>query len=291
MNNSGLISRIDLSIIIISFNTAELLRACLQSIYNHVSGLNFEVIVVDNASNDDSVRIVREEFPEAVLIENEDNTGYARAINQGVEKAHGGFCAVMNSDTELTEDVISPAVEYIKTHSHTGAVGCMLIFPDGRPQRSFFKFPTLCGRLAYFTGVNRLINAESVTSRMQIRLKRKKKEVKSRNDIEVEVICGAFFVVNREVLRSIGGFDPDYFLYHEEADAFYRLHKSRYRNVILSNLALVHHGRHGETPDNPAVYYHRNRSLLLYFHKNRSRISLWMLICMNVFFIVLKLNQ
>jgi len=113
--------------------------------------------------------------------------------------------------------------------------------------------------------------------------------VKRRGYIDVEVICGAFFVVNRDVLISIGGFDPDYFLYQEEADAFYRLRNAGYRNVILSNLTLVHHGRHIETADNPKVYYHRNRSLLLYFHKNRSRLSLWMLICMNIFFLVLKI--
>lgn len=272
-------SKVDLSFIIVSFNTAEMLRACLQSIYNHVSIPGFEVIVVDNASTDDSVRIVREEFPQAALIENKDNIGYSRAINQGIEKARGEFCAVMNSDIEFTGDIISPAVEYIKTHSNTGAVGCMLVFPDGRPQRSFFKFPTLRGRLAYFTGINRLVNAEFI----------KKRRIKRSEDIEVEVISGAFFVVNRKVLLSIGGFDPDYFLYQEEADAFYRLRKAGYRNVILSNFTLVHHGRHGETADNPVVYFHRNRSLLLYFRKNRSRASLWMLICMNVFFLVLKL--
>lgn len=273
-------SSVDFSVIIVNYNSDNLLKRCLESIYEFVKVVTFEIIVIDNASTDDSIKTVKNDYSQVLIVENPENTGYSHAVNCGLERANGTYCVIMNPDTELTSDIFSPVYRFFQSNTNIGAVGAIQIFSDGAAQRSFFRFPSLLGRIAYFTGINRIVNAESL----------KKYKAKDTGDghIYVDVVGGAFLIVNREIMVSIGGFDPDYFLYHEEADFCYRLNKAGFQNVIIPGLKIVHHGKNDETPDNPLVYHHRNRSLLIYFYKNHTRLSLWLLLSMNIFFLALK---
>ncbi len=273
-------NKVNLSVIIISYNSPRLLNACLSSLYSNTSVHSLEILVVDNASSDDNVDMVRQKFPNVILIENDENFGYARAINKGFEQSCGEYCAVMNLDTELTQDIFPHLIEFAKTSPDPGIIGCSHRFADGSPQRSYFYFPSLIGRIAYFTGLNRLINIEILPKRTY--------DTNGMKAIEVAVVCGAFFILNRETFRKIGGFDPDYFLYHEEADLCFRLQKAGFKNCVLPDLMLIHHGKHDEATDDPAVFFHRNRSLLIYFYKNRSRISLWSLLKLNAVFYAVR---
>jgi len=257
-----------------------MLKICLDSINEFIHDTAYEIIVVDNASTDDSVSIVKNEYPQAIIVENPKNSGYSQAINLGLERANGASCAIMNPDTELTTDIFTPISRFIQSHSNIGAVGAIQIFADGTAQRSYFRFPSLLGRIAYFTGINKLINAES--------FRKNQTKHKENDHKKVDVVGGAFLVINREIMVTMGGFDPDYFLYHEEADFCFRLNKAGFQNIILQELQIIHHGKNEESPDNALVYHHRNRSLLIYFYKNHTRISLWALMCMNIFFLGLK---
>ncbi|MFC1553419.1 glycosyltransferase family 2 protein [candidate division KSB1 bacterium] len=273
-------SQIEISTIIVSYNNPEYLRKCIGSLNTFLPGSGSEIIVVDNNSSDNNVKVVKNEFPDVLLIENSENTGYSQAINQGLEAARGIFCAIMNSDVEFTSDVFTPIMDYIRNNDKTGIAGCTLEFPDGSPQRSYYRFPSFLSRLAYFTGINKIINAESLT---KISSSEIDNEV-----VPVDVVCGAFFIVERETLQSIDGFDPDYFLYFEEVDACYRLHQKGYNNVIFPFLKVIHYGRHYETPDNQIVYFQRNRSLLIYYFKNFSRFRFYSLWKLNIVFLSLK---
>jgi GT2 family glycosyltransferase len=273
-------NKVDLSVIIISYNSLRLLRACLSSLYSNTGVHSREIIVVDNASSDDTLGMVRREFPDVILIEESENLGYARAINKGVEQSCGEYCAVMNADTELNQDIFSHLMEFAKTAPDPGIIGCGLRFSDGSPQRSYFGFPTLYGRIAYFTGLNRLINAEILPKRTF--------DTQGLKAIEVDVVCGAFFMMNRETFNKIGGFEPDYFLYHEEADLCFRLQKAGFKNWVLPDITLIHHGKHDETTGNPDVFFHRNRSLLIYFYKNLSRLSLWSFLKLNAVYYTVR---
>lgn len=271
---------VDLSVVIISYNSADFLRECLNSLYSFIKDVTFEIIVVDNASTDGTIELVRKEFENVIIVENRENTGYSAAINHGIERAKGEYCAIMNPDTRLTSNVFDPLLNYLKTNPKSGVVGCSLKFADGRSQRSYFRFPSLLGRLAYHTGINRLVNAESIN--------RATTPEDLSTPVNVEVVSGAFFTVKREIILSVGGFDTDYFLYHEEADLCFRLQKAGYQNALFPGLSLIHHGWNTESPKNALVYFHRNRSLLLFFYKNRSRIALWVLMKMNILFLLLR---
>ncbi|MFC1730812.1 glycosyltransferase family 2 protein [candidate division KSB1 bacterium] len=252
----------ELSIIIVSYNAADFLIKCIRSVYRYVSSLSYEIIVVDNASKDGSLEKVEAEFPETVRIRNSENLGYARAINCGFENAQGEFCAVMNQDTELKSDVFTPLTALFGGDPRIGAAGCRQISSDGTPRRSYFAFPSLKGRIAYYSGLTRILNRETLH-----RFER------SGAAVSVEVIGGAFMLFRSSVIRLLNGFDPDYFLYQEEADVCKRLRKLSLRSIIVNDLQIIHHGDHRETPDNPFVFYHRNRSILIYFYKHRSFIS------------------
>jgi GT2 family glycosyltransferase len=240
----------------------------------HINIESFKIIVVDNASLDGSVQMVKSEFPEAVVIENDKNLGYGAAINRAIPYAKGEYFVFMNPDTEITYDLFSPLMQYLSENDDVGAAGCRLVFPDGRAQRNFFRFPSLIGRIAYFTGINKILNAETL---------RKDESEKSDSSVKsVDTICGAFTMIKLELFRSLNGFDENFFLYHEEADLCYRIGEKGLRRIVHNGHSIIHYGSHSESAENETVFYHRNRSLLIYFLKHHSRLSLWFLILMNI---------
>src|ERR1051325_2007904 len=130
----------DVSIIVVAWNVRELLRNCLQSVYQETSGIQFEVIYVDNGSADGSVEMVRNEFPQARIIENQDNKGFIRANNQGIEIAMGRYVLLLNSDTIVLENAIAKTVQFADTHPEAAVVGCRVLNPDRSLQDNCFRF-------------------------------------------------------------------------------------------------------------------------------------------------------
>lgn len=140
----------DLSIIIVNWNVCELLRRCLASIEAHHDGLSLEVIVVDNASSDDSVRVVEREFPQVRLIASQQNLGYTGGNNLGVKEAQGRYLLILNSDTQVCGEALAQMVAYLDEHPTVGVVGPQLHYADGSIQSSRRRFPQLA--TAFFDG-------------------------------------------------------------------------------------------------------------------------------------------
>jgi len=267
----------DCSIIIVNYNAGEMLIRCIESLRQHTTGITMEIIVADNASSDGSTSMLKTAFPDVILLESPENEGYARAINRALEHAGGTYFIIMNPDTEVTYNLVNTMIGELRKMSGIGVAGCIQVLPDGSPRRSYFAFPSLKGRFAHLTGISRLVNIETSgrsTSAMAI--------------IDVPVVCGSFMVMRRETLLSIGGFDSDYFLYHEEADLCRRMQANGLRNIIFTKHSIIHFGDHPESTENPVVFFHRNRSLLIYFYKHRSALSLWFLVKMNLLFYSIK---
>jgi len=133
----------DLSVIIVNWNTRELLSKCLRSIYRNTKKLTFEVFLIDNASEDGSAEMTEKEFPQVDLVKNKVNFGFARANNQGFLRAKGKYVLVLNPDTKIVDDALSKMVKYLDLNSEVGAVGARFIYPDGTFQRYYRRFPTL----------------------------------------------------------------------------------------------------------------------------------------------------
>src|SRR5258708_32715740 len=141
----------DLSIIIVSWNTRELLRDCVSSIQEHLGGVPHEVIVVDNASSDDSVEMINSEFPDVRVINNHENVGFGVANNQGMRAAAGEWVLLLNSDTQLVDDSVARLFRKVAGENQVGVAQCRLFFPDGRLQHSTHRFPSL--GLTLFEGI------------------------------------------------------------------------------------------------------------------------------------------
>ncbi len=263
----------ELSIILITYNSAKYLRDYFDSICKYLSKVDLQLIVVDNDSSDTSVEIVKREFPSAYVIQNHDNLGYSRAINAGLEYVNAPITFIMNADTEIITDLYPAMKSLLDADDNIGALGCRLVYPDNSPQRSYFNFPTITGRIAYYTGLTKAINVEKLAA--------KNGNGNGNKPFEVDVVCGAFMAFKTELLKKFDGFDPDYFLYHEEADLCYRLNKSGYKNYINPTIQIIHHGSNVEYALNERVYYHRNRSLLIYFRKNRSKAAFFLFWILN----------
>jgi len=224
----------DLSVIIVNWNTQDLLRQCLQSVEADLddSDLNAEILVVDNASTDDSVQMIKEQFPRVILIENQENVGFAAANNQAIEQSSGRYALLLNSDTEVKSRALQTLCSYLDIHPEVGAAGSQLLNPDGTLQTSCYPFPTLSGELwrllhldvLWPYGVYHMANWDLNTPR------------------KVDVLQGASLLLRRAALDQVGLLDDQYFMYTEEVDLCYRLRQGGWQLFWVPKSKVVHYG-------------------------------------------------
>lgn len=208
-----------ISIVIVSFNTRELTRQCLDSIETHCP--DAEVIVVDNGSGDGSAAMSREAFPRVMTIESETNLGFAGANNLGLVACRGEFVVLLNSDTVLEDDSLTRCADWLRTHPEDGAVSPRLVGIDGRPQRCLYRFPTLKAKLLDF--LRRPTDVEPAEGEGWL--------------------AGTALMIRREALESAGGrLDDRFFMYWEDADMSMRIRRAGWGLAALSGPHVIHHG-------------------------------------------------
>ncbi|HEY0072368.1 MAG TPA: glycosyltransferase family 2 protein, partial [Chloroflexia bacterium] len=206
-----------ISIVIVSYNTRDLLRACLRSLPGAAQGLGYEVFVVDNASTDGTVEMIRRQFPEVHVIANEGNVGFAAANNQGLEQARGTSLLLLNPDTEMQAGSLRTLHEWLAAHPEAGAAGPRLLNRDGSLQRSAHHFPT-----------PGMLLLEQLSAAALVRhvpwLNRRYLGAWAHDEPRrVDWLVGACLLLRREALASTGLLDATFFMYGEEIDLFKRL--------------------------------------------------------------------
>jgi len=230
----------DLSICIVSWNTRDVLRDCLKSIYEHTHGITFEIIVVDNDSLDDSCAMMEAEFPRVRLIRNKENAGFGRACNQGMAAAAGRYYLLLNSDTWLEEDSLSMMVRFMDAHPEAGAAGCWLRYPDGRPQaacgRMHSIYDTLFQGLSPFEMFDKLFRPEKHFAPPFLPYRRHLYEN------SVGWIVGACIFVRREAVDEVGMLDENIFMFGEENEWCYRIKQSGWDILYTPETYVVHIG-------------------------------------------------
>ncbi len=234
---------IDMSVIIVNYNTRELTLACLESLYTHTQDVSFEVIVVDNASTDGSGEAIRQKFPQTKLIVNSENLGFGVANNRGIQDAMGKYIFLLNSDTLLKNNALKIFYDFMETHPDIGAVGCWLQDTEGKIIHSYGSFPHLGWQVPEILRDAILFTFELPFLRWLKKLK-KKKETNINERISgiyaVEYIVGADLFVRRSALDEIGLFDPYFFLYFEETDLQYRMAQRNIPRVLIEGPSIVH---------------------------------------------------
>lgn len=255
----------DVSAVIVNWNVRDLLRACLASLLQPANRpTDLEIIVVDNASTDGSVEMVRAEFPQVNLIANPDNLGFPAANNQGIAAAQGRYVLLLNPDTQVLGDALPTLVQYMDAHPEVGLVGPQLLHLDGRIQSSRRRFPTVATLFLESTWLESL--APSLLLDRYYLLDQPDSAV-----LDVDWVTGAAMLARREAIRQVGGLDKGFFMYSEELDWCRRFKAAGWRVVYLPTAQIIHHiGKSSEqaVPDRHISF---QRSKIRYTRKYHGR--------------------
>ena len=226
---------IELSIIIVNYNVKELLEQALLSVKKAASGLKYEIFVVDNASTDGSVELIREKFPDVKLISNSENVGFAAANNQALKIANGQYLVLLNPDTVVQEDTFLVVLDFFKHHPECGMVGCKILNPDGSLQLACRRsFPTSWVGFTKVTGLSRLFPKTKIFGRYNLTY------LDPDETYEVEAISGSFMAVRKQVVKRVGCLDDSFFMYGEDLDWCYRIKEAGWKIYYLPKTKIIH---------------------------------------------------
>jgi len=224
----------EVSVIIVNWNARQYLARCLAALAEHGAGVDYDLWVVDNASEDDSVAFVQRAYPQAHLIVNAQNVGFARANNQAMAQSTGRFLLLLNSDAFLQAGALEALLQAMRDHPDTGIAGAQLFYEDGRLQRSCYAFPTLASELWQTLWLDRLFPHSRVFGGYQMTW------WAMDTPREVDWVMGACILVRREALEQVGGFDETFFMYSEETDLCYRMKQAGWKVRYVPEARVVH---------------------------------------------------
>jgi N-acetylglucosaminyl-diphospho-decaprenol L-rhamnosyltransferase len=274
---------LDFSVIIVSWNVQDLLQGCLQSLvasstlqvpssrllsvehetWNMKPGTwNMEIIVVDNASSDGSVDMVRQSFPQVWLIANESNLGFTHANNQGLAASQGRYVLLLNPDTAVVGPAVATLLAFLEVHPDVGVVGPQLRYPDGSVQPSRRRFPTLATAFVESTVLQPLFAGSSLLRRYYV--------ADQPDDVtqDVDWLVGACLLVRREAIAQAGPLDEGFFMYSEELDWCRRIKQVGWRIVYLPTAQVIHYEGKSSEQNLAARDIRFNSSKVRYFRKH-----------------------
>lgn len=268
----------DITVVIVNYNTGHLLPEVMRCLRAATEKLQLQVIVVDNASSDDSRRVLREMGAAVHVIENSVNVGFGRANNQAMQHARGRYILLLNTDAFIAADTLQKTYGYLEAHPECGLVGARLVGRDGSLQPSCRYFPTPWNQFLVRAGLARFFPGARLVDDMawdHASLR------------ECDWVPGCYYLVRREVIEQVGLFDPRYFLYYEEVDHCRAVKAAGWKVVFYPYTTVVHIGgesakSHGQISESgrqiPALQL---ESELLYFRKHHGLLGLWTLVALD----------
>lgn len=253
----------DISIIIINWNSRDLLIDCIKSVYATTHNIVFEIRVVDNGSSDGSIKALRDAFPDVIIIENRHNMGFAKACNQALRLIKGKYAVLLNTDTILTDGAIKTALELMEKEIKIGICGGQLLNSDGTKQNSIANIPSLTTELLNKSFLRRLLPKKYLG-----------KEHSISSPVEVESIIGAFMVVRKQAIDETGLIDESYFFFFEETDWCLRMKKMGWKVFYHPDVRVYHLQGQTVKKVNIRARIEYWRSRYIFFKKNHSRAAL-----------------
>lgn len=275
--NEMKLPELELSIVVISFNTLEMTKECLETVYNNQPTCSFEVILVDNNSEDGSVEMVKSSFPEVVLIENKHNAGFAAANNQGFEIAKGKNLLLLNSDTLILGDVLQKSVDFIEENTGVGAMGCRVLNTDRSTQLTCSMFPSNFNLLLMTLGLDRL-PWPKFFGRFHMRSWSRDSER------DVDAISGCYLLIRSKIVEEVGGLDESFFFFGEETEWCQRIRRAGWELKFAPVGEIVHHGSGSARKLNFQRDIMLTRATILLHRKVRSEFSAYLCFLVLFFF-------
>ncbi len=218
----------DLSVIIITYKERELLRQCLQSVFASKTDYKFEVIVTDSDSQDGSVEMVREKFPQAKVLDNRKNLGFSKGNNVAIKQAEGRLILLLNADTTIAPDALDLSIKYMDTHPTVGAMGGKILLPNGELDKAARrKFPNPWNSFLRLFGL-RQFSDYNITAPID-------------QEVEVDAIMGAYFLVRKSVIDQVGSLDEEFFMYGEDLDWCWRIKAAGHKIMYYPKVQITHY--------------------------------------------------
>ena len=229
----------NLSIIIVNWNTNSLLQKCLESIVKFTHDIHYEIIVVDNGSSDGSVEMVTSLFPTVILIQNDKNEGFSKAANKGLKVATGVDVLLLNSDTYIKENTFAKMVNLMEKQKHIGAMTCKVLYPDGRPQSAYCRFPSLAGMIYEIISIIKLFSHSKIFHKHDVSQWDYSISKELKDDLWPG---GGCLMIKGEVIKKVGMMDENYgYAYMEDADLCYRIKNAGYSFYYLAEATVYHY--------------------------------------------------
>lgn len=272
-NRSKMANSIQISFIVVNWNTKDMTKGCLESIYNSLHEGPFEIILVDNASSDGSIDHLRAQFPDVRIITNSSNLGFAKANNQGLAIAKGSYAFLVNSDVVMNADAIDGVGSFLNSNKDIGVVGTRLIYGrDGKTQKYAFGYaPTLWrlfnqfSALFYLSRYIPLFKGITACS------------LEKGAPVPVDWVSGACLAVRMEAYKKVGGMDESYFFYVEDMEWCSRIKRAGWQVYFMPDLNVLHfYGTSQQTREQRVdMVGHWYKNLRQFFAKDHGRISLF----------------
>ena len=252
-----------ISIIIVNWNTCDYLDRCLESLQQYSRSSDFEIIVVDNASQDGSIAMLQERYPNVRIVESTKNLGFAAGNNLAIRESHAEWIFLLNPDTVLNQDVLNKLTSFFVSNPDAGAVSPKLINPDGTLQVSSWPFPTL------FREFWRLFHLDLLYPISQY----PRKIWEQQTPQAVGYVQGTAILLRREVFDQVGLFDEDYFMYTEEVDLCRRIKQAGWEIFWYPRAEVIHFGGTSTRQAAPQMFLELYRSKILYFRKHHGNFQ------------------
>ncbi len=257
----------DLSVIVVNYNTYDYTKACLASALAALNGVTGEIILVDNASKDGSIEALCSDFQHegrVQIIKNDENLGFAAANNIGLAQAQGDFLLLLNSDTVVREDTFLKTVGFMRTHPLAGALGGRVLLADGTLDHACKRgFPTPISGVYHTLKLDRLFPNSRLFGQYDLTY------VSEFETAEVDCLTGAYMCVRREVYQHTGGLDEDYFMYGEDIDWCWRIVQAGYKIIYYPEAVLTHYKKKSWTGKrNPKVLDAFYDSMVIFYNKH-----------------------
>jgi len=272
----------DISIIIVNWNTRDHLDNCLESVCRTLNNIDYEVIVVDNASRDDSVTMLKSRYPQVIVIQNEDNRGFGAANNQAIHVMAGRYALLLNTDTILTKNAVEELYEFMESHPEAAMACGQLLNADGSKQNSIASFPTLLTLAANMSMLEYLFPRKYPSKRYE-----------HGNPIEIDSGIGACLLIRKKAIDDVGMFDERYFFFFEETDWAYRMRRAGWKIYHIPSARIYHlQGQSIGRNTRSRVEFYRSRYQFLKKWKSPSyfivaSIMIFIRLSINCFFTLL----
>jgi GT2 family glycosyltransferase len=256
----------DISFIIVNYNTKKLTLDCIQSIYQSKISCQFEIILVDNHSSDGTLDDVSIKYPSVKLISNKENFGFSKANNQGIKLSKGRYILLLNSDTIVKNGAIDTMVGFMDGHLDIGASGCKVVLPDGSLDKACHRgFPTPTASFYYISGLARRYPKNAKYNSYHL-------GHLNMNEVhEIDCLVGAFMLVRREAISQVGLLDETFFMYGEDIDWCYRIKKAGWKIYYYPHVEIIHYKGASSRKKPFKIVYEFHRAMYLFHRKHFAR--------------------